>query len=82
VMVTSSPPVMMMTPAIVQVPNSAVMAPVPGETTTSTNWGNGATEQNRTTQSADGSVQKQTTTTWNENNDAPSETTTTTTNPY
>jgi hypothetical protein len=36
VMVPSSPPVRMMPPTIVQVPNSAVMAPVSSETTTST----------------------------------------------
>jgi len=58
----------------------AVVQPVPSQTTTSTSWGNGATEQKRTTTSVDGSVQNQTTTTWNGNGDEPSQTTTTTTN--
>ena len=67
-------PVVLAAPPVVQV------APVPSRTTTSTSWGNGATEQKRTTTSVDGSVQNQTTTTWNRNGDEPSQTTTTTTN--
>ena len=65
-------PVVQVAPAVVQ--------PVPSQTTTSTSWGNGATEQKRTITSVDGSVQNQTTTTWNGSGDEPSQTTTTTTN--
>jgi hypothetical protein len=67
-------------PAVQVAPPVVPVAPGPSQTTTSTSWGNGATEQKRTTTSVNGSVQNQTTTTWSGNGDEPSQTTTTTTN--
>jgi hypothetical protein len=67
-------PVLLTAPPVVQI------APVPSQTTTSTSWDNGATEQKKTTTSVDGSVQNRTTTTWNGNGGEPSQTTTTTSN--
>jgi hypothetical protein len=53
VLVQASPPVVQIAPV--------VMTPIPSQTTTSSSWGNGVTEQKRTTTSVDGSVQNQTT---------------------
>jgi hypothetical protein len=70
-------PVVQLPPAVVQVPAPVAVAPEASQTTTSTSWGNGAVEQQRTTKSVNGQSENQTTTTWN--NGEPSQTTTTTT---
>ena len=76
-------PVVQVPPPIVQVPAPVVVAPASdaSETTTSTNWSNGAVEQKRTTRSVDGQVQNQTTTTWSNGTPSSETTTTTTTSP-
>ncbi len=72
-----APVVVSAPPPVVQVPAPVVVASPETSQTTTTSWGNGVVQQNRT-RAIDGTVQKQTTTTWN-NGYPPSQTTTTTT---
>lgn len=78
-----APAIVQLPPPIVQVPAAVVVAPASetSHTTTSTSWGNGAVEQNRTTRSVDGQLQNQTTTTWNNGDPTSATSTTTTTSP-
>jgi len=71
-----APVVVAAPPPVVQVPAPVVVASPETSQTTTTSWGNGIVQQNRT-RTIDGTVQKQTTTTWN-NGYPPSQTTTTT----
>jgi hypothetical protein len=78
-----TPPAVVQAPPVVQVPAPVVIAPAtdPSQTTTSTNWSNGAVEQKKTTRYVDGQVQNQTTTTWGNGTPSSETTTTTTTSP-
>ncbi len=72
-----APVVVAAPPPVLQDPAPVVVATPETSQTTTTSWGNGIVQQNRT-RTIDGTVQKQTTTTW-ENGYPPSQTTTTTT---
>lgn len=77
--VESAPPVVVAAPApVVQVPSPVVVPSTDTSQTTTTSWGNGVVEQNKT-RTVDGTTQRQTTTTWNSGYPGSQTTTTTTT---
>jgi len=73
-------PVVQMTPppVVVSAPPAMVVAPPDASQTTTTSWGNGVVEQNKT-KTIDGTSQRQTTTTWNNGYPGSQSTSTTTT---